>query len=75
MMGVGLEYANGPVKVGGVYHFPKDPFEVAGDTGRPAGMAVGGSYNFGVLTLAGSYQQAKNASYADGLTLICGNLV
>ena len=67
MMGVGLEYANGPVKVGGVYHFLKDPFEVAGDTDDQQEWLLGGSYNFGVLTLAGSYQQAKNASYVDGL--------
>jgi len=67
MMGFGLEYANGPVKVGGVYHFLKDPFEVAGASDDQQEWLLGGSYNFGVLTLAGSYQQAKNASYMDGL--------
>lgn len=67
MMGLGLEYANGPLKVGGVYHFLKDAEGISGETDDQQEWLLGASYNFGVLTLAGSYQQAKNASYADGL--------
>lgn len=63
MMGVGLEYANGPLKVGGVYHYLKDKYDVAGVSDDQQEWLVGGSYNFGVLTLAGSYQQASNANY------------
>ncbi len=63
MMGVGLEYANGPLKVGGVYHYLKDKYDFAGVSDDQQEWLVGGSYNFGVLTLAGSYQQASNANY------------
>ena len=66
MMGVGLEYANGPLKVGGVYHYLKDARDVAGSDNQKEWL-LGGSYNFGMLTLAGSYQQAKNASYVEDL--------
>ena len=66
MMGVGLEYANGPLKVGGVYHYLKDALDVAGSDDQQEWL-LGGSYNFGMLTLAGSYQQAKNASYVEDL--------
>ena len=67
MMGVGLEYANGPLKVGGVYHFLKDAEGIAGETDDQQEWLLGASYNFGMLTLAGSYQQGKNVEYVDGL--------
>jgi len=66
-MGLGLEYANGPLKVGAVYHYLKDAADVSGLTDDQQEWLVGGSYNFGVLTLAGSYQQAKSANFIDNL--------
>ena len=63
--GLGVEYANGPLKVGAVYHFLKDVYGVTGSDDQQEWL-VGGSYNFGVLTLAGSYQDAKNVGFNDG---------
>jgi len=65
-MGLGLDYSNGPLKVGAVYHYLKDALDVANVTDDQQEWLVGGSYNFGVLTLAGSYQQTKNAYFRDG---------
>ena len=65
-MGLGLDYSNGPLKVGAVYHFLKDALDVGGVTDDQQEWLLGGSYNFGVLTLAGSYQQTKNALFIDG---------
>jgi len=66
-MGLGIEYANGPLKVGAVYHYLKDAADVSGVTDDQQEWLVGGSYNFGVLTLAGSYQQAKSTNFIDNL--------
>ena len=60
--GLGVEYANGPLKVGAVYHYLKDPVSVTGSDDQTEWL-VGGSYNFGVLTLAASYQDVSSAGY------------
>ena len=64
--GLGVEYANGPLKVGAVYHYLSDPASLTGTDDQQEWL-VGGSYNFGVLTLAGSYQQTDNAGFNDGV--------
>jgi predicted porin len=64
-MGLGVDYSNGPLKVGAVYHYLSDALDVVGSDDQQEWL-VGGSYDFGVLTLAGSYQQTKNALYVDG---------
>jgi len=58
--GLGVDYANGPVKVGAVYHSLK---QVGSDSQKE--WYVGGEYNFGVLALAGSYQSARDFGAAD----------
>lgn len=60
--GLGLEYANGPLKVGAVYHFLKDAYNVTGSDDQQEWL-VGGSYNFGVLTLAASYQEVDAIAF------------
>ena len=60
--GLGVEYANGPLKVGAVYHYLKDPVSVIGSDDQTEWL-VGGSYNFGMLTLAASYQDVSSAGY------------
>jgi predicted porin len=61
--GLGLEYANGPVKVGAVYQGVKSRAAGADDQKE---WLVGGSYDFGVVSLAGSYQAAKALGNVDG---------
>lgn len=65
-MGLGLDYSNGPLKVGAVYHFLKDAEGVTGSDDQQEWL-LGASYDFGVLTLAGSYQQTQNTDFVDGL--------
>lgn len=65
-MGLGLDYSNGPLKVGAVYHFLKDAEGVTGSDDQQEWL-LGASYDFGVLTLAGSYQQTQNTGFVDGL--------
>ena len=55
--GLGVEYANGPLKVGAVYHYLQGAESGTKDQRE---WLVGGSYNFGMLTLAMSYQDASN---------------
>ena len=64
--GLGVEYANGPLKVGAVYHYLTDPAEIAGASDDQQEWLVGGSYNFGVLTLAGSYQEVEGIGNRKG---------
>jgi len=66
-MGFGLDYSNGPLAVGAVYHYLNDADGTANVTDDQQEWLLGGSYNFGILTLAGSYQQTKNAYNLDGL--------
>ncbi|WP_341645856.1 porin [Thauera sp. SDU_THAU2] len=59
--GVGLTYANGPLKVGGVYQVVKyDYVGVANADEKQKEWGVGASYDFGVVALSGSYQSADN---------------
>jgi len=63
--GLGVEYANGPLKVGAVYHYLTDGFETDLSDDQQEWL-VGGSYNFGVLTLAGSYQEVEGIGNLKG---------
>jgi predicted porin len=65
--GLGVEYANGPLKVGAVYHYLTDPAEIAGASDDQQEWLVGGSYNFGMLTLAASYQEIDSAYNVKGI--------
>lgn len=65
--GLGLEYANGPLKVGAVYHYLNDPASVSGVSDDQQEWLVGGSYDFGVLTLAASYQEIDSAYNVKGI--------
>ena len=58
-MGLGLEYANGPLKVGAVYQVLQSSSNVVGADDQTEWL-LGGSYNFGVATLALSYQDAES---------------
>lgn len=64
--GLGVEYANGPLKVGAVYHYLSDPASITGTDDQQEWL-VGGSYNFGVLTLAASYQEIDSAYNVKGI--------
>ena len=56
-MGVSLDYANGPLSVGATYHLLKNDAEDQKE------WMVAGGYDFGVLKLIASYQQAKNVGF------------
>ncbi len=58
-MGLGLEYANGPLKVGAVYQVLQSASNVVAADDQTEWL-LGGSYNFGVATLALSYQDAES---------------
>jgi len=57
--GLGLNYANGPLRVAAVYQV------IQADTADHKEWSVGGSYDFGVLTLAANYQDAKSVNNID----------
>ncbi len=58
--GLGLEYANGPLKVGGVYQVIKNDYAVAGLDDKQKEWGLGTSYDFGVVSLHASYQSVDN---------------
>lgn len=61
--GLSAEYANGPIKAGAVYHQAKgDTFGSATPRrdSKQKEWGIGGSYDFGVVTLAASYQDAES---------------
>lgn len=69
--GVSLKYDNGPLKIGGVYQGVK-----FSGSNTVAGMKadetqkewlVGASYNFGMATVLGSYQQGRDVLGVNGL--------
>jgi len=64
-MGLGLEYANGPLKVGAVYQVLQTASNAAGADDQTEWL-LGGSYNFGVATLALSYQDAESLGNVKG---------
>ncbi|WP_418648224.1 porin [Thauera butanivorans] len=57
--GVGLEYANGPLKVSGVYQVSKN---IINDEKKQKEWGLGAGYDFGVVALNASYQSADNLS-------------
>ncbi|MBI5781291.1 MAG: porin [Rhodocyclales bacterium] len=69
--GVSLKYDNGPLKLGAIYHGIKysgqnvtDGYAKGDDTQKE--WLLGASYNFGMATLAGSYQQGRDVLGASG---------
>ena len=64
-MGRGLEYANGPLKVGAVYQVLQTASNAATADDQTEWM-LGGSYNFGAATLALSYQDAESLGKVKG---------
>lgn len=58
--GGSLEYANGPLKAGVFYHFLKQ----AGSDNQKE-WYLGGQYDFGMLTVAGSYQTGSDVGAGD----------
>jgi predicted porin len=52
--GLGLDYSNGPLRVAAVYQV------LQGANEDQKEWSVGASYNFGILTLAANYQDAKS---------------
>ncbi len=52
--GLGLNYANGPLRVAAVYQV------IQADNEDQKEWSLGGSYNFGMLTLAANYQDIKS---------------
>jgi len=59
--GLGLEYANGPLAVGVTYH------QIKNNAADQKEWLVGASYDFSVVKLLASYQQADNTSFVDDL--------
>jgi len=57
--GLGLEYANGPLKVSGVYQVVKNDDATVNDK-KQKEWGVGAGYDFGVVSLNASYQSADN---------------
>ncbi|MDX9886667.1 porin [Thauera sp.] len=67
-LGLGLDYSNGPLRVAAVYQYLKDGVGSATSDDQTE-WSVGGSYNFGILTLAANYQDYEavgNLSGNDG---------
>lgn len=58
---VGADYANGPLAVGLIFSHEE---EVAGDEDKRE-WYLGGSYDFGMVKLSGSFQHIKNATAAE----------
>lgn len=72
--GVSLKYDNGPLKVGAMYQAVKHGknYTVAGVSGLDKTQhewLIGASYNFGMATLAGSYQQANSVEGINDLDI------
>ena len=71
--GVSLKYDNGPLKIGGIYQGIKfsGSNTIAGvkadETQKE--WLIGASYNFGMATLAGSYQQGRDVLGWNGLDI------
>ena len=64
-MGLGLEYANGALKVGAVYQVLQSA-SAARTADDQTEWLLGASYNFGVATLALSYQDAESLGKTKG---------
>ena len=64
-MGLGLEYANGPLKVGAVYQMLQTASNAAAADDQTEWL-LGGSYDFGAATLALSYQDAESLGRMKG---------
>jgi predicted porin len=70
--GLALRYDNGPLKIGAIYHGIKyskqnvaDGFAVGDKTQKE--WFLGASYDFGMATLAGSYQQGRDVLGINGM--------
>ena len=58
--GLSLDYANGPLSVGGVYQVKQDNAEDQEEWG------IGAGYDFGVVKLTGSYQAVDGLGFVKG---------
>jgi predicted porin len=58
--GLGLDYSNGPLTVGGVYQVIQNNAEDQEEWG------IGAGYNFGVVQVLGSYQSVDGLGFANG---------
>jgi predicted porin len=58
--GVSLDYANGPLAVGAVYQVMQNNAEDQEEWG------IGGSYDFGIVQVLGSYQAVDGLGFASG---------
>lgn len=63
--GLGLAYANGPLKVSGVYQVVKNDAAAAGFDEKQKEWGLGASYDFGVVALSASYQQGDDLQGVD----------
>jgi len=57
--GLSADYANGPLAVGAVYQVSKGN-SFTGNSSKQKEWGVGGSYDFGIVKLAASYQDAES---------------
>lgn len=57
--GVGAEYKNGPLKAGAAFHYLKESSDDQKE------LLIGAEYDFGVLTLAGSWQAGRDVGAGD----------
>lgn len=57
--GLSADYANGPLAVGAVYQLSKGN-SFTGNSSKQKEWGVGGSYDFGIVKLAASYQDAES---------------
>lgn len=62
---VHLKYANGPLLVGYAYQEDKQALVPGVGQDKNKYNLIGGTYDFGVVKLVGSYNQAKNATTKD----------
>ena len=68
VIGVGLNYDNGPLSLGVVYHQVNDPDQnnFNGSVEDIQEWALGGSYDFGVAKLFATYQEREVSEYGFG---------
>jgi predicted porin len=57
--GISLKYDNGPLKIGGIYQAVKFDHQETNDETQKEWL-IGASYNFGMATVMGSYQQGSD---------------
>lgn len=61
-VGVGVDYANGPMNAGAVFHRGEEKPATAGRLDDKKEWYVGASYDFAIFNLLGSYQEIEQGS-------------